>query len=265
MEIFGGSGRVAACRLKYIRRLFERHTSTSHLIYSDRMIVPIATQEDWRSIFLAARPWTPPCTRTVVIAPHPDDESLAVGGLTAAITSAGAGVQVLAVTDGENAYAGETGFGRIRVQEQQRALQALGVNSSEIFRLGLPDSGVAAHEPELTDSIRSLVTPDTHVIAPWPGDFHPDHESCGRAAMLAADYTGATVTFYFFWTWHRGTPSLLRNLPLLRFELSVDQQRAKAQAICCHESQLVHSSCQPILPDSLLWPARQPFEVFLPK
>jgi LmbE family N-acetylglucosaminyl deacetylase len=265
MEIVGGSGCVTARRLKYMRPLNERHTSISHLIYSDRMIVPIATQEDWRSIFLAARPWTPPCARTVVISPHPDDESLAVGGLIAAMTSTGARVQVLAVTDGENAYASESGLGRIRVQEQQRALQALGVDSSEIVRLGLPDSSVAAHELELTDSIRSLITSDTHVIAPWPGDFHPDHESCGRAAMQAAAFTGAGVTFYFFWTWHRGTPLLLRDRPIVSFELSLDQQRAKAQAICCHESQLVHSSCQPILPDSLLWPAREPFEVFLPR
>jgi LmbE family N-acetylglucosaminyl deacetylase len=229
------------------------------------MIFPIATQEDWRSVSLTAKPWTPPCAKTVVIAPHPDDESLAVGGLIAALTSSGVRVQVLAVTDGENAYAGEPDLGRIRVREQQRALQALGVDSSETVRLGLPDSSVAAHEHELTDSIRSLSTSDTHIIAPWPRDFHPDHESCGRAAMLAAAYTGARITFYFFWTWHRGTPSLLRDLPLLRFEISVDQQRAKTQAICCHESQLVHSSCQPILPDSLLWPARQSFEVFLSK
>jgi LmbE family N-acetylglucosaminyl deacetylase len=181
------------------------------------------------------------------------------------MTSAGSGVRVLAVTDGENASAGEPGLGYICVGEQQRALQALGVDSSEIVRLAFPDNSVAAHEPEWTDSIRSLHTSDTHVIAPWQGDFHSDHESCGRAAVLAADYTGAGVTFYFFWTWHRGTLSLLRNLPLLRFELFVGQQRAKAQAICCQESQLVHSTRQPILPASLLWPAREPFEVFLPK
>jgi hypothetical protein len=80
MEVFGGSGGVTACRLKYFRLRIERHTSASHLICSDRMIVPSANPEDWRSIVLAARRWTPPCPRTIVMAPHLDDESPAVGG-----------------------------------------------------------------------------------------------------------------------------------------------------------------------------------------
>jgi len=129
--------------------------------------------------------------------------------------------------------------------------------------LGLPDSNVAAHETELVNTLSSLVTPGTHVIAPWPKDFHPDHEACGRAAKQVAECTGTRLTFYFFWTWHRGNPSLLSDAPLRSFQLSSDQQRTKAQAIQHHQSQLVHSSGEPILSDSLLWPARLPFELFL--
>jgi LmbE family N-acetylglucosaminyl deacetylase len=228
------------------------------------MIVPVTQQVHWQPLFIAAKQWEPPHVKTIVIAPHPDDESLAVGGLIATLTSRGIPIQVVAVTDGENAYVEGSALGSIRRVEQEKALQSLGVVPSEIVRLGLPDSNVAAYEAELTDAMKSLVTPRTHLIAPWPNDFHPDHEACGRAAMRVAECTGAGLSFYFFWTWHRGTPALLRDLPVRSFQLSPDQQRAKAQAIQHHQSQLVHSSGEPILPESLLWPARQSFEIFLP-
>ena len=41
-------------------------------------------------------------TRTLVIAPHPDDESIAAGGLLQRAVAAGAEVRVLVVTDGDN-------------------------------------------------------------------------------------------------------------------------------------------------------------------
>lgn len=109
-----------------------------------------------------------------------------------------------------------------------------------------------------------LVSKDTHVLAPWTGDFHPDHEACGRAAQKVAQHVGATLTFYFFWTWHRGTPQLLRDLPLRALDINADHQRAKLKALSQYRSQLEHPSGEPILPNNLLWPARRSTEVFLP-
>jgi len=227
------------------------------------MIVPIANEQQWQPLFDAAAPWTPPHTDTVCIVPHPDDEALGVGGLISALASSGASLRVIAVTDGENAYAEECDLASVRIPEQEQSLESLGVNNSKTVRLGLPDSGVSAHEAELIAALKPLVTSETHLIAPWPGDFHPDHEACGRAAQEVAKLTGASLTFYFFWTWHRGEPSLLQDVPLLRFELTAAQQQAKQHAISRHQSQLTHASGEPILPDNLLWPARQPFEIFL--
>jgi LmbE family N-acetylglucosaminyl deacetylase len=237
----------------------------SHLTELDLMIVPITPQEGWQTVFIAAKQWEPPRVRTIFVAPHPDDESLATGGLIAALISSGVQVQVITVTDGENAYVDFANLRDIRRREQEKALQEFGVTPTEIVRLGLPDSDVTGHETELINALSAVVTPQTHVIAPWPKDFHPDHEACGRAAKRAAESIGAQLTFYFFWTWHRGTPSLLEGLPLRFFQLSREQRQAKRQAIQHHQSQLVHSSGDPILPDSLLWPARLPFELFLPQ
>ena len=51
-----------------------------------------------------AQRWEPPRKLTVVVAPHPDDETLLSGGLIAHQARAGVPVIVLAVTDGEAAY-----------------------------------------------------------------------------------------------------------------------------------------------------------------
>ena len=214
---------------------------------------------------LASLPlWDPPAAPVLVIAPHPDDETLAAGGFIAAQRTRGAVVTVAAVTDGENAYPDSTGLAALRIDEQTSALARLGVQPKSIVRLGLPDSGISACEQQLVQQLLPLASADTHILAPWRGDFHPDHEACGRAAEQVAHQTGAQLTSYFFWTWHRGTPDLLRGLPLRAFPLDRELLLARHEALLCHRSQLHHPSGEPILPPSLLAPAQRPFEVFLP-
>jgi LmbE family N-acetylglucosaminyl deacetylase len=199
----------------------------------------------------------------LVVVPHPDDEVLGVGGLISMQRMRGVDVVIAAVTDGENCYLGGSGFGEIRKNEQEGALRRLGVDCDKITRLKFRDSGVASKEAELIDSLLKLVSEDTHIVAPWPGDFHPDHEACGRAAAEVARRTGSALSFYFFWTWHRGTIELVNNLSLSRLLLDRDIVVAKTEALLHHHSQLVRESGEPILPDLLLAPVRRPYEVFL--
>ena len=210
--------------------------------------------------------WKPSEAPILLIAPHPDDEILGAGGLIAAQRERGVDVSVVAVTDGEHAYPDSPGsaeLGVIRCAEQTAALQRVGVSPDKIIRLRLPDSDVSSHLPELIAHLSSLVSPNTHIIAPWRGDFHPDHEACALAAEAVAHQVGATLTSYFFWTWHRGTPQLIENLPLKIFPMDPKSCNARAQALQCHHSQLVRQEGEPILPDRLLGPARRAFEVFL--
>ena len=211
-------------------------------------------------------PWTPARRPTVVIAPHPDDEALAAGGLIAGLRELGVEVTVIAVTDGERAYgdAVDRSLGQLREREQTAALARLGVAPDRIVRLRLPDSEVATHQAEVVRRLRPLLSAEMQLIAPWPGDFHPDHESCGRAAQELAKLSGAQLTYWFFWTWHRGTPETIRSLSLRKLSLSEEQRTAKAEAIQCHGSQLERADGNPILPEELLQPARRAFEVFVP-
>ncbi|WP_263380748.1 PIG-L deacetylase family protein [Granulicella paludicola] len=228
------------------------------------MVTSIISEPDWLQALGGLPFWHPPNTRTLILSPHPDDETLSVGGLIHSLTHAGTDVSVVAVTDGESAYEGESGLGPVRVAEQEAALAVLGVPQHKVYRLRLPDSGLHQVQSELENSLSSIVRPGMHVIAPWTGDFHPDHEVCGRAAQVAAQAAGAHLTFYFFWTWHRGTPSTLDGLSLVSFPLSDDDLAAKQDALRCHDSQLYHPSGHPILPADLLDPMQRNFEVYLP-
>jgi LmbE family N-acetylglucosaminyl deacetylase len=225
------------------------------------MIIPRVSQRDWLPVLRDAEPWNPGSAPMLVVAPHPDDETLSIGGIIAAQTANGVDVTVVAVTDGEHAYQQNRGLAALRREEQTCALARLGVPQHKIIRFGLTDSCVADRRDELMARLQPLITADSQVVAPWCGDFHPDHEACARAAAAAAQRVGAALISYFFWTWHRGTVESLAGVTLRKFELSDAMMTAKREALACHASQLQHNPEPEILPDSLLWPARLPFEV----
>jgi LmbE family N-acetylglucosaminyl deacetylase len=228
------------------------------------VITPLTKECEWRLRLDGVPRWEPPRVHTLVIAPHPDDETLAAGGFISALRSHGVPVTVVAVTDGEHAYGETPGLAELRAQEQTSALRHLGVDPQHIHRLHFPDRDVTAWEPELVRALLPLVSANSHIVAPWPNDFHPDHEACGRAAETVARQMNLLLTSYLFWTWHRGTVEVLDGLNLVSFPLLESELCAKHQALSCHASQLHHTSGEPILPPNLLEPVGRPYEIFLP-
>ena len=166
----------------------------------------------WLPTLLALADWEPPLVPTIVLAPHPDDETLGAGGLVAKLCRAAVPVTIVAITDGEGAYPDTPHLGEIRALEQTEALCCLGVPRSRIHRLHLPDRHISRYEKELADQLLPLVTGHMHLVAPWQRDFHPDHEAAGRAAARVAQLNDLTITYYLFWTWHRGSRACLTGL-----------------------------------------------------
>lgn len=230
----------------------------------EKMIEPVASEKEWAPIWEDAKPWQPSDRPMLVVSPHPDDETLGAGGLIGLQAARGIPLHVVAVTDGENAYSDGVDIADRRSQEQTSALGRLGVTPSSLIRLKLTDSRVTAEEAVLVEQLMPLVSQKSHIVAPWTGDYHPDHQACGRAAVEVARRSGAALTFYFFWTWHCGRPDILSDQSLKSLALSAEFQRAKREALSEYRSQLEHPSGEPILPDYLLWPARRSCEVFLP-
>jgi LmbE family N-acetylglucosaminyl deacetylase len=231
------------------------------------VITSLIDDQQWLATLSEVPLWTPSPRPALVIAPHPDDETLGAGALIAALRSQGVPVTVVAVTDGENAYdtaqSERIALAQRREAEQTTALGLLGVEATSIHRLRMTDSGLTALQEDLARDLIPLAKEGMQIIAPWSGDFHPDHMACAHAAEAVAKAKSLPLVSYFFWTWHRGTMDLLAGLPLRRFVPDEAALQAKGRALECHRSQLEHTSGEPILPERLLGPARWPFEMFL--
>ena len=109
-------------------------------------IAPLTPEAAWLPTLLALVDWDLPLVPTIVLAPHPDDETLGAGGLVAKLCRAAVPVTIVAITDGEHAYADTPNLGEIRVLEQTEALHRLGVPRSMIHRLHLPDRDISRYE-----------------------------------------------------------------------------------------------------------------------
>jgi LmbE family N-acetylglucosaminyl deacetylase len=114
-------------------------------------ISPLTSEAAWLPALVGLADWELPFVPTLVLAPHPDDETLGAGGLIAKLCRAGVSVTVVAITDGEGAYADTPDLGATRILEQTEALDRLGVPNSRIHRLHLPDRDVSTYEEVLVD------------------------------------------------------------------------------------------------------------------
>jgi hypothetical protein len=63
--------------------------------------------------------------------------------------------------------------------------------------LSLPDGELGAHEQRIADTIRELLQPQSLLVAPFELDGHPDHDTAGRAALIAVR-TGNWFTKSFY-------------------------------------------------------------------
>lgn len=175
----------------------------------------------------------------VVVAAHPDDEVLGAGGTISALASAGARLRLVSITDGEASHpaaAGPAALGRRRVAETAEALHVLGAAQAEVIRLGLPDTGLAAHEDDIAARLTDLMDGFDICLAPWARDVHADHEAAGRAARRAS----ARTLSYPVWMWHWAVPGDPR-VPwhrALRVSLPAAVAARKRAAIACFTSQL---------------------------
>lgn len=245
-----------------------------------------ATEADWQSaVFEAAPPpvqWGSP-GRVVVVAPHPDDEVLAVGGTMRQLAQRGFAVIIVAVTDGERAQPAASAaerrrLGATRSRERQRALASLGLGNLPVVRARLRDGAVSDGEELLTELLVALLHDDhprvstvvferSWCLAPWRADGHPDHEAAGRAAAAASARCGSHLLEYPVWGWQWLRPEDPR-FPWrdLRVEmLSGSTERTKEGALGAFVSQIAPfgSSPAPILSSGMLERFRRPFEGFL--
>jgi bacillithiol biosynthesis deacetylase BshB1 len=188
----------------------------------------------------------------LIIAPHPDDAELGVGGATLLLKAQGARVGILDLTDGEPTPHGNP---ELRRQETRAATAILGVDWRD--NLGLPNRSLTADlesRGRLAGIIRQ-VRP-RYLFAPYWDDAHPDHVAASElidAARFWAKLTKSNLPgephyperiFYYF-SLH------LRIQPRPSFVLDISPYlEDKMRSLACYHSQFVAG--RPTTPPTIL-------------
>lgn len=185
----------------------------------------------------------------VVIAPHPDDESLACGGLIAKARSEGRPTRVVIVSDGTGSHPGSKShpyeqLRALREQEAKDAVGELGLDPDrDIVFLRLPDQFVPSEGPTAQTAIREIVASVRAVDAgalfvSWRQDPHCDHQASYRIARaVQREVPGLRLYEYTVWA-SALPPATPIDQPIDGFRIRVDHHRSrKRRAIAAHRSQ----------------------------
>lgn len=150
-----------------------------------------------------------PRRHCVVVAAHPDDETLGCGATIAHMRSLGTDVRVVFVTGGGDSPAPQPmsrdELIELRRGEAGEALALLGVPRSAITFWDFPDGAVADHVAEVADALAELLTASApaQVIATSIHDRHPDHVAVGVAVATAVDRVAPALSVLEFPLWQR--------------------------------------------------------------
>lgn len=198
--------------------------------------------------------------RLMVIAPHPDDESLAAAGLIQRALAYGVPVSVVFVTDGENnpwpqrwlerrvwvGVRARRSWGARRRSEADAALRRLGAGDAAIHRLGWPDGGVTWRLLDDTsaavDELGGLLERErpTVLVLPDLVDRHPDHSAMHVLVELAFQSRPALAkpACLGYLLHGRSRPGVPRRAALALSGVERDRKQA---AIAAHTSQMALS------------------------
>lgn len=179
--------------------------------------------------------------RLVVASAHPDDETLAVGGLIADAAAAGVEVHVVVATAGEASHPRSTVWtpqmlAGVRAQEVEQAV-ALLAPEAHVTHLCHADGGLAGSGATLRSELTGALTSSTLLLAPWTDDGHPDHDALGLAARDAAAEVGCALRHYPVWLWHWATPESAPWSRMLALEPSAEALHRKREALSRFVSQ----------------------------
>ena len=180
----------------------------------------------------------------LVVAPHPDDAEIGMGGAIVHMMAQGWKVGILDLTSGE-----PTPLGSVAIRRAETAAANVALGDPWRENLGLPNRSL---EPTL-DNRRALASVFRKVrprliFAPFWEDAHPDHTAATKlvedarfwAKLSKSDIPGtpfhpSRVLYYF--SVH------LRIVERLSFVLDVSEQvDAKLAALRCYKSQLVDTT-----------------------
>jgi LmbE family N-acetylglucosaminyl deacetylase len=184
----------------------------------------------------------------VVVAPHPDDESLACGGLIADACRQGLRGKVVIVSDGVGSHPNSEAYPpdrlrSLRAEEARRAGAELELRPEAILFLGLPDRFVPCEGEEADRAIGAIVDCVREIGAgtlfvSWRHDPHCDHAASYQIARKVQRHLGELRLFEYV-VWGHMLPFSTEIDPIGGFRIRIDHEalEKKRRAIAAHRSQ----------------------------
>lgn len=191
----------------------------------------------------------PASTRVLVVAAHPDDEVLGLGGTIAKLSSSGADITLLIVTDGSSSqYRNNPDLPAIieaKKRETARCAEILGIRS--VLYGGLPDMrlDVTPHVEinQIVESAIDSIQPSI-VFTHFYGDVNADHQRVSHSTLVACRPTPAQCIrrLYLYpvlsaTEWNAPTPAPA-FAPNAHFDISGPFAEAKYRGLACYETEL---------------------------
>ena len=215
----------------------------------------------------------------LILAPHPDDESLGCGGLIAACVAAGRPPLVVVLTDGAGSHPiprsiRRTGFVRSgRAKSETRCgIWGCRPNAWCFWVNPIPrPRGKGAAFDAVVARLVALVHQEltcTSILAPWQYDPHGDHEAAALIAAEVAAVTGVRHMAYPVWGWTLPPDAVVPGAPNPGWRLDIQAYLpAKRAAIQAHQSQygglITDDPAGFCLPTELLSAFETPYETFI--
>ena len=216
----------------------------------------------------------------VIVAPHPDDESLGCGGLIAAARADRVDVRLVVISDGVGSHRNSRLYSpaRLRALREAETVEAaalLGLDNAAIRFLRLPDTAVPSEGPDAEEAVNAIVAAATAcaagaVCVTWRHDPHCDHLAAARLIEQARERLGATRIYeYPIWGWTLPDVTEVGTGPSgWRLDIAA-QVAVKSAAVAAHRSQttdLVADDPEGFRLDAtMLERFARPFEIYLDK
>ena len=173
----------------------------------------------------------------IIVAPHPDDETIAAFGLISMLRKHQAKVHVMVVTDGAASHRNSKTWPKTKLIQQRQletaaAMALAGLDPVTLSFLGLDDGGLHSLSSTDRNTIVRAVAQKGEVdllVVPDLSDAHPDHQAVGRVLQR---YAGARS----IWTYKVWPPSSTPSDDLICLEIGSIRD-LKRQALRTYETQ----------------------------
>ncbi len=188
----------------------------------------------------------------LIVAPHPDDETLGCGGAIALLKAQGCAVNVLVMSDGTLSHPRSRKFPAprlrsLRHEETRSAMRLFGVDSKDITFLDFKDGAIPTIDDQIYEAALMVcrahliaISPET-IFVPWRFDPHPDHRAAWQLIYTAIQQLRLPTRLieYPIWDWdteQRG--EFFQNGKFSGWRLEIESvMKAKQNAIAQYRSQ----------------------------